>query len=170
MMCYNGRKFIDDHTVFWKGASISFLKLYVAYPALENYPNPSHYSLGLWGRGRLGQNHTSLSRDTAGEKGRYKAGIWRTLLVGETYFYSVQHSSVWSKSAVRILAFFLFQQSSSCHMGFPFSHSEVCHCRMQNILLRSQRFRQSIVYFIKWYQTRNSISFGIEKTSSYSEN
>lgn len=34
-MCYNKRKFIDDHAVFYKGASISFLKLYVAYPALR---------------------------------------------------------------------------------------------------------------------------------------
>ena len=84
-MCCNKRKLIDNCTVFWKGASISFLKLYVAYPTWENYPSCSHCS-GRTPRAKEGcQNHSSSSRDGTEMTGRYATGIWRRCFVGEAF-------------------------------------------------------------------------------------
>lgn len=49
---------------------------------------------------------------------------WRSF-----HFYSIQHSSILSITAVRIPTFFLIYQSSSCQMAFPF-------CTMTNVIIR----------------------------------
>lgn len=133
-MCCNKRKLIDKCAVVWKGASISFLKLYVAHPALENYPSP-FLSSGRTLRAEEGYVRITRHRAEAAQmwQGDRKLASEGDFFVCRRsfHFYSVQHSSILSVAAVRIPAFFLISQSSSGQMAFPF-------CTMTHVILRQK--------------------------------
>lgn len=134
MMCCNKRKLIDNCAVVWKGASSSFLKLYVAYPALENYPRPLLSSgralRAKEGYVRITRHRAETAQMWQGDMKRASEGdffcCWRSF-----HFYSVQHNSISSIAAVRIPAFFLIYPNSSCQMAFPF-------CTMTHVIIRQK--------------------------------
>lgn len=150
MACCNKRKFTDHHTVFWKEASISFLKLYVAYPALENYPGPLPCSVGTL---RAREGYVRMTCHCA-----ETAQMWRgdTELASEGHFLSERfHFYSIQQSILRITAVEYAPSSLSSREllpdGLSILHNDICPLRHkgQNPQLKSQRFGQSIGYLVE---------------------